>query len=85
MWIPSQTAIAPTLTRRAQEPGANVGRFTERPVPAATSSLPSGSCAITAFGMPFSRISAVSARVSMPESPMTPRAFSQSLRFLVAR
>jgi hypothetical protein len=26
VWIPSQTAIAPTLTRRAQEPGSNVGR-----------------------------------------------------------
>jgi len=26
VWIDSQTAIAPTLTERAQEPGANVGR-----------------------------------------------------------
>jgi hypothetical protein len=26
VWIESQTAIAPTLTARAQEPGANVGR-----------------------------------------------------------
>jgi len=26
VWIDSQTAIAPTLTARAQEPGANVGR-----------------------------------------------------------
>lgn len=26
VWIPSQTAKAPNLTRRAQEPGANVGR-----------------------------------------------------------
>lgn len=26
IWIPSQTAIAPTLTARAQEPGANIGR-----------------------------------------------------------
>ena len=30
------------------------------------SNLPSGACAMTALGMPFSRISAVSARVSMP-------------------
>ncbi len=29
---------------------------------------------MTAFGMPFSRISAVSARVSTPAMPMMPRA-----------
>ena len=33
---------------------------------ASTSKTPDGSCAMMAFGMPFSRIRAVSARVSMP-------------------
>ena len=36
--------------------------------------------AITALGMLLTRISAVSARVSMPASPMTPRFFSQASR-----
>jgi hypothetical protein len=45
---------------------------------ATRSNTPSGACAITAFGMPFSRISAVSARVSTPVMAMMPRAFSQS-------
>ena len=40
---------------------------------ASRSNLPSGACAITAFGMPFWRIRLVSARVSMPERPMMPR------------
>ena len=52
---------------------------------ASRSNLPSGACAITALGMPFSRMSAVSARVSMPARPTMPRAFSQSLRPRVAR
>ena len=34
----------------------------------------SAACAITALGMPFSRMRLVSARVSMPASPITPRA-----------
>ncbi len=37
--------------------------------------MPDGSCAITAFGMPFSRMSAVSARVSMPGKPDDAAAF----------
>ena len=41
--------------------------------------------AVTAFGMPLSRISAVSARVSMPEMAMMPRAFSQASKCRVAR
>ena len=36
---------------------------------AARSNLPSRACAITALGMPLTRISAVSARVSMPAQP----------------
>jgi len=40
---------------------------------------------MTAFGMPLLRISAVSARVSMPERPMMPRAFSHWSRCRVAR
>jgi hypothetical protein len=52
---------------------------------AARSNLPSGACAITAFGMPFSRISAVSARVSTPVMAMMPRAFSQSSNSCAAR
>ncbi len=36
---------------------------------ASRSNLPSGACAITAFGMPFWRIRLVSARVSMPDEP----------------
>jgi hypothetical protein len=42
------------------------------------SNLPDGSCAMTAFGAPFSRIQAVSARVSTPDSPMMPRALSHA-------
>ena len=49
---------------------------------AARSNLPSGACAITALGMPLTRISAVSARVSMPHSPIMPRLLSQSLRLV---
>ena len=52
---------------------------------ASTSNLPSGSCAITAFGMPFSRMSAVSARVSMPVMAMMPRALSHTSRCWLAR
>ncbi len=44
---------------------------------ASRSNLPSGAWAMTALGMPFSRMSAVSARVSTPEMPTTPRLFSQ--------
>ena len=40
------------------------------------SKTPSGACAMTALGMPFSRISAVSARVSMPDRATMPRRFS---------
>ena len=40
---------------------------------------------MTAFGMPLSRMSAVSARVSTPVSPTMPRAFSQASRWRVAR
>ena len=40
------------------------------------SKTPSGACAMTAFGMPFSRISAVSARVSMPRQARRCRASS---------
>ena len=40
---------------------------------ASRSNLPSGACAITAFGMPLMRMRLVSARVSMPQSPITPR------------
>ena len=49
---------------------------------ASRSNVPSGAWAITAFGMPFSRISAVSARVSTPVMAMMPRAFSQSSKLL---
>ena len=52
---------------------------------AARSNLPSGACAITALGMPFSRISAVSARVSTPVMAMMPRAFSHASKSCVAR
>ena len=41
--------------------------------------------AMTAFGMPFSRIRPVSARVSMPASPMMPRRLSHWSRCAVAR
>ena len=50
---------------------------------ASRSNLPSGACAITAFGMPLSRISAASARVSTPLMAMMPRAFSQASRSCV--
>ncbi len=43
---------------------------------ASRSKRPSGSWAMTALGMPRSRISAVSARVSIPPMPMMSRAFS---------
>ena len=52
---------------------------------ASRSNSPSGAWAMTAFGMPRSRISAVSARVSTPVRPMTPRAFSQASSRPVAR
>ena len=52
---------------------------------AARSNVPSGLCAITAFGMPFSRMSAVSARVSMPVMAMMPRALSQASKSWLAR
>ena len=52
---------------------------------ASISNLPSAACAITAFGMPLSRISAASARVSTPLMAMTPRAFSQASRSCVER
>ena len=44
---------------------------------ASRSKAPSGEWAMTAFGMPRSRMSVVSARVSTPVTPMTPRALSQ--------
>ena len=44
---------------------------------ASRSKAPSGEWAITAFGMPRSRMSVVSARVSMPVTPTIPRALSQ--------
>jgi hypothetical protein len=47
--------------------------------------LPSFAWASTALGMPLLRISAVRARVSMPEMPMMPRAFSQASRCREAR
>ena len=46
---------------------------------------PSGACAMTALGMPRSRIRAVSARVSMPAMPMMLRRFSQASRWPSAR
>ena len=52
---------------------------------AGRSKLPTASWAITAFCMPPSRISAVSARVSIPEMPVMPRAFSHSSRWRVER
>ena len=50
-----------------------------------SASAPDGSWAMTAFGMPLSRMRRVSARVSMPLSPMTPRALSHCSRCRVAR
>ena len=44
---------------------------------ASRSKAPSGEWAMTAFGMPRSRMSVVSARVSMPVTPTIPRALSQ--------
>ncbi len=44
---------------------------------ASRSKAPSGEWAMTAFGMPRSRMSVVSARVSTPVTPMIPRAFIQ--------
>ncbi len=44
---------------------------------ASRSKAPSGEWAMTAFGMPRSRMSVVSARVSTPVTPMIPRALSQ--------
>ena len=40
---------------------------------------------MTAFGMPFSRMSTVSARVSTPVRPTMPRLLSQASRWRVAR
>ena len=47
---------------------------------AGRSKAPSSAWTITALGMPFSRMRAVSARVSMPVMPTMPRAFSQVSR-----
>ena len=61
------------------------GRAAASRFSASTSKSPSGSCATIPFGMPFSRISAVSARVSMPAMPTMPRAFSHWSKAGVAR
>ena len=45
---------------------------------ASISNIPSGAWAMTPFGMPLSRIKAVSARVSTPDRPMMLRCVSQS-------
>ena len=45
---------------------------------ASRSNAPSGAWAMTAFGMPALRISVVSARVSTPVRPMTPRDLSHA-------
>src|SRR6516162_7525231 len=50
----------------------------------ARSNLPSGACAMTAFGIPFSRIRAASARVSTPVMAMMLRVFSQSFKSCAA-
>ena len=52
---------------------------------ASRSKAPSGEWAMTAFGMPRSRMSVVSARVSTPVTPMIPRAFIQLSSRAVAR
>ena len=52
---------------------------------ASRSKAPSGEWAMTAFGMPCLRMSVVSARVSTPVTPMTPRAFSQPSSRALAR
>ena len=52
---------------------------------ASRSKAPSGEWAMTAFGMPRSRMSVVSARVSMPVTPTIPRALSQLSSRALAR
>ncbi len=61
------------------------GRAAARAFSAGRSNVPEGSWTITAFGMPLSRISAVSARVSTPVIPTMPFAFSHASRWRVAR
>ena len=52
---------------------------------ASRSNFPSGEWAITACGMPCSRMERVSARVSTPARPMTPRRVIQVARSQSAR
>ena len=62
-------SAAPMVTIGTRSMPTRPGHSRASFLSAARSNLPSAACAITAFGMPFSRISAVSARVSMPAQP----------------
>ena len=77
--LAATAAAVITVDMRKNRPGCRTTLPLDDSRPTAMpcwSNSPFFACAMTAFGMPLVRISAVSARVSMPDRPMMPRAFS---------